>query len=56
LLLLPLYALVVVFISLPIKAYALVTMNKQGWLTRNAESVGGDGQSAQTLTAEEILA
>jgi N-acetylglucosaminyltransferase len=47
--LLPLVALVVIFISLPIKAYALVTMNKQGWLTRNADQVGGDGQNAASL-------
>jgi cellulose synthase/poly-beta-1,6-N-acetylglucosamine synthase-like glycosyltransferase len=48
-LLLPLYALVVIFIALPIKAYAFVTMNKQGWLTRHADQVGGDGQAARTL-------
>jgi N-acetylglucosaminyltransferase len=47
--LLPLVALVVIFISLPIKAYALVTMNKQGWLTRNADQIGGDGQNAASL-------
>jgi hyaluronan synthase len=49
--LLPLVTLVVIFISLPIKAYALITMNKQGWLTRNAAQIGGDGQSAATLVA-----
>jgi N-acetylglucosaminyltransferase len=47
--LLPLTAVVVVMISLPIKLYAFVTMNKQGWLTRSAESLGGDGQSSATL-------
>jgi hyaluronan synthase len=47
--LLPLVTLVVIFISLPIKAYALVTMNKQGWLTRHADQIGGEGQSATTL-------
>jgi N-acetylglucosaminyltransferase len=47
--LLPLVTLVVIFISLPIKAYALVTMNKQGWLTRSADQIGGEGQSASTL-------
>ncbi|MGD8194298.1 glycosyltransferase [Herbiconiux sp. P18] len=51
-LLLPLYALVVIFIALPIKVYAFVTMNKQGWLTRHADQVGGDGQAARTL--EEV--
>ena len=48
-LLLPIVALVVIFISLPIKLYALVTMNKQGWLTRHADRIGGDGQTARTL-------
>lgn len=57
-LLLPLVALVVVFIALPIKAYAFVTMNRQGWLTRHADTVGGDGQTSDTLTgaAREVTA
>jgi N-acetylglucosaminyltransferase len=50
-LLLPLYALVVVFVALPVKTYAILTMNKQGWLTRSNDQVGGDGQTASTLTA-----
>lgn len=50
LLLLPLVALVVIMISLPIKLYAFVTMNKQGWLTRTSSSMGGEGQSAASLT------
>ncbi|MFG6403524.1 glycosyltransferase [Microbacterium sp. P04] len=49
LLILPLYAIVVIFIALPIKAYALVTMNKQGWLTRQADQIGGEGQKASSL-------
>ena len=48
-LLLPITALVVICISLPIKLYAFLTMNKQGWLTRTQDSLGGDGQSAGTL-------
>jgi hyaluronan synthase len=47
--LLPVAALVVIFIALPVKLFAFVTMNKQGWLTRTADSVGGEGQSAATL-------
>jgi N-acetylglucosaminyltransferase len=50
-LLLPLYALVVIFVALPIKAYAIVTMNRQGWLTRSADSTGSEGQTAATLDA-----
>jgi N-acetylglucosaminyltransferase len=49
--LLPLTALIVIMIALPIKLYALITMNKQGWLTRSSDSVGGEGQTAGTLTA-----
>ena len=48
-LLLPLVALVITFVALPIKFYAFVTMNKQGWLTRNANQIGGDGQNAASL-------
>ncbi len=47
--LLPLTALIVIMIALPIKLYAFITMNKQGWLTRSADSVGGDGQNARSL-------
>jgi cellulose synthase/poly-beta-1,6-N-acetylglucosamine synthase-like glycosyltransferase len=52
-LLLPLVALVVIFVALPVKMYAFVTMNKQGWLTRHADTVGGDGQSAASLQPQE---
>ena len=43
-------ALTVIFIALPVKLLAFVTMNKQGWLTRRAGQIGGDGQSAASLT------
>ena len=49
LLLLPLMTLVVIFIALPVKLYAFVTMNKQGWLTRSADTVGGEGQTQESL-------
>jgi hyaluronan synthase len=51
LVLLPLYALVVILVALPIKAYALLTMNRQGWLTRTTDSMGGEAQDAMTLAA-----
>lgn len=51
-LLLPLYALVVIFLSLPVKTYAILTMNKQGWLTRTADGATAEGQSAASLVAE----
>jgi hyaluronan synthase len=51
LLILPLVALVIALIALPIKTYALFSMNKQGWLTRRADLTGGEGQSEASLTA-----
>ncbi|MEO5877567.1 MAG: glycosyltransferase family 2 protein [Streptosporangiaceae bacterium] len=53
-LILPVLALVVIGVALPIKLYAFLTMNKQGWLTRNADQIGGDGQSAGSLNAERF--
>jgi len=46
---LPLYALVVIFLAIPLKAYAIVTMNRQGWLTRSSSHMGGEGQLATSL-------
>lgn len=51
--LLPLLAIMVVVVALPIKTYALVTMNKQGWLTRSENQTGGDGQTSSTLITAE---
>lgn len=48
-LLLPLVTLTVILIALPIKLYAFVTMNKQGWLTRSDSMIGGEGQDAASL-------
>jgi cellulose synthase/poly-beta-1,6-N-acetylglucosamine synthase-like glycosyltransferase len=49
LLILPLVALVIAMVALPIKTYALVSMNKQGWLTRRANLTGGEGQDEASL-------
>ncbi len=46
---LPLLAVTVILVALPIKLYAFVTMNKQGWLTRSESTVGGEGQNAASL-------
>lgn len=54
-LLLPLTALIVIMISLPIKLYAFVTMNKQGWLTRTSDSIGGEGQDSASLAGDPSL-
>ena len=49
---LPLVALMTVFIALPVKLYAFVTMNRQGWLTRHGGIVGGEAQGSATLRGE----
>jgi cellulose synthase/poly-beta-1,6-N-acetylglucosamine synthase-like glycosyltransferase len=51
LLFLPVVALVIAMVALPIKTYALFTMNKQGWLTRRPDLTGGEGQSEASLAA-----
>jgi cellulose synthase/poly-beta-1,6-N-acetylglucosamine synthase-like glycosyltransferase len=51
LLILPVVAVVIALVALPIKTYALFTMNKQGWLTRRADLTGGEAQDAASLGA-----
>jgi N-acetylglucosaminyltransferase len=46
---LPLIAVVAIGVALPIKLYALVTMNRQGWLTRSGDRIGGEAQSEASL-------
>lgn len=53
-LILPVLALTVILVALPIKMYAFATMNKQGWLTRHADQTGGDGQNAQSLVPKQV--
>jgi hyaluronan synthase len=47
---LPLVAIMTIFVALPVKLYAFLTMNVQGWLTRSNEMIGGEAQSASSLT------
>ncbi|WP_051580710.1 glycosyltransferase [Pseudonocardia acaciae] len=49
LLLLPLVTLVIAFVALPIKTIAFFTMNKQGWMTRRKDIIGGEGQDNASL-------
>ncbi|MGA7087403.1 MAG: glycosyltransferase family 2 protein [Candidatus Dormiibacterota bacterium] len=48
-LILPLVALMIIFIALFVKSYALITMNRQGWLTRRSGLIGGEGQGSESL-------
>ena len=48
--LLPFVAVLTVTIALPVKSYALLTMNTHGWLTRNANQIGGEAQTAASLS------
>ncbi|MGY1594792.1 glycosyltransferase [Geodermatophilus sp. SYSU D00708] len=56
LLILPLVALVIAMVALPIKTYALFTMNKQGWLTRRTDLTGGEGQDEASLSPAAVTA
>ena len=46
---LPLITVMVILIALPIKLYAFLTMNKQGWLTRSATTIGGEAQDGESI-------
>jgi hyaluronan synthase len=46
---LPLVALMIIFIALFVKTFAIITMNRQGWLTRRAGLIGGEGQGSGSL-------
>jgi hyaluronan synthase len=49
LLFLPLITVVFIVVMIPVKLYALVTLNKQGWITRREEGGVAEGQSSATL-------
>jgi hyaluronan synthase len=49
LMVLPLVALVIVVIAMPVKTIAFFTMNRQGWLTRHSDLVGGEAQGAASV-------
>lgn len=50
LLLLPVMTLVFVVLMIPIKLYALLTLNRQGWVTRTADESVAEGQASTTLS------
>ncbi len=47
--LLPAVAVLTIAIALPLKLYAFATMNVHGWLTRSADQIGAEAQSASSL-------
>jgi N-acetylglucosaminyltransferase len=47
----PLVALVVIVVALPLKTWALLTMNRHGWLTRDSDQIGGEAQNQTTLAS-----
>ena len=49
LLFLPLVALVFIVVMIPVKFYALITMNRQGWITRTPDGGVAEGQGSDTL-------
>jgi N-acetylglucosaminyltransferase len=51
---LPLVALMVIIVALPLKLYAFATMNTHGWLTRRSDLIGGEAQSASSLVRPPV--
>ncbi len=49
LLYLPLITVVFILVMIPVKFYALVTLNKQGWITRRQDRAVAEGQSSASL-------
>lgn len=49
LLILPVVVLMIILTALPIKAWALLSMNTHGWLTRSSKQIGGEGQTEASL-------
>lgn len=52
---LPVIVLVTIVLALPIKLFSFFTMGRQGWLTRSANQVGGEGQDAASLSGQVVL-
>jgi hyaluronan synthase len=50
LLLLPFVTLVFIILMIPIKLYALLTLNRQGWVTRTSDGAVAEGQASTTLS------
>ena len=54
-LVLPLVAVTTILIALPVKTLAIVTMNRQGWLTRHSDLIGAEAQAASTVAERPAL-
>lgn len=52
---LPVVVMMVITIALPTKVIAFVTMRRSGWLTRHADTTGGDGQDSVSLRTSAML-
>jgi hyaluronan synthase len=52
---LPVVALTTIVIAMPVKVFAIITMNRQGWLTRHTDLLGGEAQSAASLAPGRTL-
>jgi cellulose synthase/poly-beta-1,6-N-acetylglucosamine synthase-like glycosyltransferase len=48
-LILPLVAVTTILIAMPVKTLAILTMNRQGWLTRHSNLIGAEAQAAATV-------
>ena len=51
LLMLPFVTVVFIAVMIPIKLYALLTLNRQGWVTRTTDDAVAEGQASSTLSS-----
>ncbi len=51
LLILPFVTVVFIAVMIPIKLYALLTLNRQGWVTRTSDDAVAEGQASSTLSS-----
>ncbi|MDQ1248722.1 MAG: hypothetical protein QG597_3095 [Actinomycetota bacterium] len=52
---LPVVVVMVMVIALPLKVISVLTMRRSGWLTRHADTTGGEGQDNASLNEHAVL-
>lgn len=53
---LPVVVVMVMVIALPLKVISVLTMRRSGWMTRHADTQGGEGQDNASLQQHGVLA
>lgn len=53
---LPVVVVMVIVIALPLKLLSVLTMRRSGWMTRHADTTGGEGQDNASLHHQGLIA